>query len=437
VSSTRSIEKEEAMSQVVEKGVAAGYDVRPFLDGVVAFYHDMHQHAELSMQEFRTQASIIEALADLPVTVRKCGGTGLEIVLRNGAGPVLAMRGDIDGLPLAETTGLPYASTSVGTLPDGTSTPVMHACGHDVHASAVLGALRWLDARRDRWAGTMVAVFQPGEETSEGALAMIEDGLFAECGLPDAMFGHHVTTAPIGDFLVRPGYFLAQQRSWRVSVEGVGGTTARPHLARDPIVAAAGMILRLHTIAADEVDPFRMGIVTVAAVQAGSRDNIIPELATFTVTARNYEPEVGQILAAAIERVVLGEAAASGVTARIEEISDTPAVWNDPGLHTLVEGALGAVFGAEAVRPPADPLPATDDFCEYHLRLGIPTFIWDFGCQDPALFAAGVPVARNHASGFAPHPTDAVAIATVAAVAVLCEGFGALRPSSSATPLTP
>lgn len=381
------------------------------LEDALALYRDLHRHPELSGQEHRTQARLIEALATTSASVRPCGGTGLVAVLRNGHGPVVAMRADTDALPMVEDTALPYASANDG---------VMHACGHDVHAAALVGAICALDAERDVWTGTLVGIFQPAEETGRGAVAMLDDGLFDATGLPDVVLGQHVTAAPIGRLIVRPGWFLSAQRSWRVVVRGVGGHASRPHLATDAVVAAVAMAYRLQTVVSREIDPFRMAVLTVATFHAGAKENVIPAEAVFTVSTRSYEPAIAARVEEAFRRIVHGEAAASGVDVEIEQISAIPACWNDPVENDRVAAALTAVFGADAVAPPSDPLPASDDFGRYAERLGVPSVIWNFGVQDPALHAVGAPPApRNHDARFAPHPTEAVRVGLEGAVAVL------------------
>jgi len=386
-------------------------------DDALALYRDLHAHPELSGQERRTQSVLRAALASTAATVRVCGGTGLEVVLQNERGdglrrlgPVVGFRADIDALPLQEDTGLPYASVHPG---------VMHACGHDVHTAALVGAMRWLDAHREAWSGTLVGVFQPAEETGAGALAMLDDGLFGITGPPEVMFGQHVTSAPLGRLLVRPGWFLSAQRSWRITVTGVGGHASRPHLATDALLAAVSMVSRLQTVVSREVDPFRMAVLSVASFHAGTKENVIPAQAVFTVSARAYEPEVAERIRTSMLRILHGEAAVGGVEVQVEEISHLPAVFNDPTENDRVSAALAEVFGAQAVVPPTDPLPASDDFSRYAERLGVPSVIWNFGVNDPARSADGEPVPRNHDARFAPHPTGALHVGIAGALAVL------------------
>jgi len=408
-----------AAAAALARAAAGGVDVRPVLPAVTALYHHLHAHPELSGAEHATQQRVVEALAGTDVTVRACGGTGLVAVLRNGDGPVVALRGDTDALPIEEETGLPYASAATGVLADGTVVPVMHACGHDVHTAALVGALLHLDAHRDGWAGTVVGVFQPAEETGAGAVAMIEDGLFDETGPPDVVYGQHVTSAPVGQVVARPGWFLSHQRSWRITVEGVGGHASRPHLAKDPVVAAASMVVGLQTVVSRAVDPFRMAVLTVGTIHGGTKENVIPREVVLTVSTRTYEAEVAATVEESLRRVVEGEALAAGVDVRVEPISDIPACYNDPAETARAAGALATAFGADAIVAPADPFPAADDFSQYGARLGVPTVIWNFGVQDASLFGPGLTPPRNHDGRFAPHPTDAVAVGTLAAVTAL------------------
>jgi len=392
--------------------VGEGIDVT-VLDESLALYRDLHRHPELAGEEHRTQTAVAAALAGTGAEVRPCGGTGLVAVLRNGPGPLVAMRADTDALPLHEDTGLPYASEHPG---------VMHACGHDVHTASLVGAMTQLDRDRDSWSGTLVGVFQPAEENGAGALAMLDDGLFDDTGIPEVFLGQHVAAAPLGRLIVREGWFLSAHRSWRVTLRGVGGSGCRPHLARDVVVAAAHMIVRLQTVVSRELDPFRMAVLTIGDLHAGVKASVIPSEAVFTVSSHTYEPEVAERVREAVLRIVHAEAAASGVEVGIEqdpEITGIPATWNDPTENARAAAALASVFGAEAVVPPQDPLPASDDFSRYAERHGIPSVIWNFGVQDPALHAAAEPAPRNHDARFAPHPTGAVEVGIAAAVAVL------------------
>jgi hippurate hydrolase len=410
---------------MLERVERLGKALGQVLPAALELYRDLHRHPELSMREHRTQTQIRAALSATTATVRSCAGTGLVATLRNGDGPVVAMRADTDALPIRETTGLPYASV-VEAESAGGRVPVMHACGHDVHTAAMVAATAHLDQNRDSWTGTLVALFQPGEETGVGAATMIGDGCFDDTGVPDVILAQHVTSRPAGQFLCRPGYFLSHAQAWMVTVDGHGGHASRPHLAQDPIVAAAAMITRLQTIVSREVDPFRMAVVSIGSIHGGDSANVIPSQVTFTVMSRSYETQIGEHIAAAVHRIIDGEAATAGVRARIEALTEIPPCWNDPAETAVAVAALTPLFGADAVLNPADPLPASDDFSQYAKLLGIPSAIWNFGCLDPAVVASGGPIPRNHTGGFAPHPTAAVTVGAVAAVAVLTRRFQAL-----------
>lgn len=406
------------VAAVLDRAAEQGIDPAWLKDEVVEFYRDLHRYPELSGTEYRTQWAIGEALAVADVWFQECTPSGLVAVLRNGPGPVVWVRADTDALPLTEQTGLPYASTVTQELPDGSVVGVMHACGHDVHTAALVGCLRQLDRERDGWSGTVVGIFQPAEETGRGALAMLDELLNGEPAehvpRPDVVYAQHVTSAPLGRVVCRPGWFLSHQRSWRVTVQGRGGHASRPHLARDPIVAAASMVGALQTVVSRAVDPFRMAVLTVGTFHAGTKENIIPSEAVFTVSARTYEPEVSQVVEETMRRILEGEAAAHGVSIRIEEVSDIPACYNDPAATSQVADALTGVFGDDVVAPP-DPFPAADDFCHYARVLGVPAVIWNFGVQAAELFDGDEPPPRNHDARFAPHPEHAVTLGVVAA----------------------
>lgn len=405
----------ESTPGLLRRAAEAGTDLADELPGVLALYRDLHAHPELSGEEHRTRRAVAEALADVDATVHEAAGTGLVVVLRNGPGPVVGMRADTDALPLEEATGLPYASTRAG---------VMHACGHDVHTAALVGALRHLDRTRTSWSGTVVGIFQPAEETGRGGEAVVAEllpgGALAEVvPTPELVLAQHVTSAPLGRVVCRPGWFLSHQRSWRVTVRGLGGHASRPHLAHDPIVAAASMVGALQTVVSRAVDPFRMAVLTVGTIHGGTKENVIPAEVEMKVSARAYEPEVAATIEATMRRVLEGEAAAHGVAVDVERISDIPACFNDPSLAAAVTASLAPVFGAEHVVAPADPFPAADDFSRYGPGLGVPTLIWNFGVQDAALFEGGAPPPRNHDARFAPHPEHAVALGMLAAVTAL------------------
>lgn len=274
-------------------------------------YRHLHANPELSFQETETAALIERRLSDAGYRVSRIGG-GVVGVLTNGTGPVVLFRADMDALPVREATGLPYASTRTATDASGADVPVMHACGHDVHVTAALGAAQLMARAREGWHGTYVALFQPAEETGAGALAMVDGGLAGLIPLPDIALGQHVLTSPeAGQVGVAAGPVLSTAASVRIVVHGVGSHGSMPHLSVDPVVLASAIVVRLQTIVARETSPAEFAVVTVGSVQAGTKANIIPDRATLLVNVRAYDGAVRDRLLAAIERIVRAESAAS------------------------------------------------------------------------------------------------------------------------------
>lgn len=276
---------------------------------VLQTYKDLHAHPELSMQEHATADRIAAELTGLGVDSFRCGGTGVVAVVRNGEGPVVAFRADSDGLPIAEDTGLPYASHATGTMPDGTQVPVMHGCGHDVHVSSALGAVRVLTEHLDAWSGTVVFIFQPGEETAQGARALLDDGLWDKVPRPQVVLGQHVGPIPYKTVRITPGPAMAIADSLAITLVGKQSHGSQPQDSIDPVVLGAAVVQRLQGIVSREVDPHDSAVVTVGTFHAGLKDNIIPDRAELTVNVRTFRPEVREKVLAAIERIVRGEAA--------------------------------------------------------------------------------------------------------------------------------
>lgn len=251
-----------------------------------ALYRHLHRNPELSMQEYATQERLEQELTALGVEHFRCGGTGVVGLLRNGEGPVVAFRADTDALPIREETDLDYASEATGVLGDGTEVPVMHGCGHDVHMVSLLGAVRVLLRERHRWSGTLVVIFQPGEGVAAGARAMIVDGLWSRAPLPEVVLGQHVAPGQAGIFRVVRGTATAMADSLKVTVRGRQTHGSQPQDGRDPIVAAAAMVMRLQTVVSREISPLESAVVTVGTFHAGLKENIIPESAEFTLNIR-------------------------------------------------------------------------------------------------------------------------------------------------------
>ena len=374
-------------------------------------YRDLHAHPELSYVETRTAAVVTSRLAALGAEVTEgVGGTGVVGVLRNGAGPTVLLRADMDALPVAEQTGLPYASTVRGTDPDGNDVPVMHACGHDMHVTCLLGALDLLAGARSAWTGTVLAVFQPAEEVGGGAQGMVAAGLFDRFGIPDVVLGQHVAPIPAGILGVHAGPAFAASDSLHVRMFGRGGHGARPETTVDPVVMAAATVLRLQTVVSREVAAADTAVVTISSLRAGTKDNIIPDEAEFTVNVRTYTQPVRERVLAAVARIIQAEAVAAGAE-RAPEITVTdafPVLHNDPAAVDRTVAAFRAAFGEQRVVDPG-PVSASEDFGVFGTASGSPSCYWLFGGIDGATFFAAAQagttdrdVPSNHSPFFAP-----------------------------------
>jgi hippurate hydrolase len=397
--------------------------------GLVELYRDLHAHPELSFAEFRTAKEVARRLTALGADVTtEVGGTGVVGVLRNGAGPTVYLRADMDALPVAEQTGLPYASTARGTSPDGDDVPVMHACGHDMHVTCLLGAVELLAAGRDSWTGTLVAVFQPAEELGSGAQRMIDDGLFDRVGTPDVVLGQHVAPAPAGMAGAHPGPAFAATDSMRVHLYGRGGHGSRPETTIDPVVMAAATVLRLQTVVSREVAGADTAVVTVGSMRAGTKENVIPDDAELRINIRSYQPAVRDRVIAAVQRIIRAEATASGAE-REPDITLTdsfPVLFNDPAATERTMSALRSTLGEDRVLDPG-PVTGSEDFGLFATAAGVPGCYWLFGGTEPAAWLAANEagtldrdVPSNHSPFFAPvpQPTIDTGVSTLVGVAL-------------------
>ena len=377
-------------------------------------YRELHAHPELSMQEHATAALLEQRLTALGIENFRCGGTGVVGVLRNGDGPTVAFRADTDGLPLAEDTGLDYASTATGRLEDGTEVPVMHGCGHDTHMTALLTAAELLAGAREAWAGTVVLIFQPGEETAAGARAMLEDGLWERAPLPEVVLGQHVMPSRAGTVSWAAGDVMAMADSWRVTVHGKGAHASQPQDATDPIVLGAHMITRIQTIVSREIDARRAAVVTVATFHGGLKENIIPASAEFTLNVRTFDPAVRDHVLGALRRIIAAEAAASGAPEpTIEELSTFPSNYNDPAATAALVERFREVLGEDNVVE-VEPMMGSEDFGALGAAIGVPSVFWMFGGHDGAVLEGEGPVPVNHSPFFAPaiEPTLSTGVRT-------------------------
>lgn len=347
--------------------------IRADMPQLLALYRDIHAHPELSMQEVRTPALLAPEMRKLGFEVTEhVGKTGVVAVMKNGPGPVLLIRADMDALPVKEQTGLPFASTVMGKLPDGTPTPVMHACGHDTHVATWLGTARRLAAMKGQWSGTLVMILQPGEELVMGAQAMLDDGLFTRFPKPDYLLAFHDSASlPAGVIGVTPGYVLANVDTVDVDVKGVGGHGAYPQNTKDPIVLASRIVTSLQTLVSRENDPQQPAVVTVGSFHAGTKSNIIPDDAKLALTVRSYNPETRRLLLDGIQRIVRGEAIAAGMpedrmpTVEVEQPS-ADATFNTPELSARLTRLFESHFGSGRVVDPK-PVMAAEDFSRYWL----------------------------------------------------------------------
>lgn len=401
-----------------------------------ALYLDLHQHPELSSHEVQTAAKVAAKLRGFGYQVTEnVGGTGIVAVMKNGAGPTIMLRTELDALPVEEKTGLPYASKVHANDDSGHDVPVMHACGHDLHMASLIGTAQIMAQTKSTWHGTLVIIGQPAEETISGAKRMVDDGLMTRFPKPDVIVALHVgNSLPAGKVGVTPGYQSSNADSIRITIFGKGGHGAAPHTTIDPIVLGAKIVLALQTIASREVKPGEPAVVTVGYFQAGVKNNIIPDQAQLGITVRTVNPEVRKQVVAAIDRIVKGEAEAAGVV-RLPEVvhyEATDAVYNDPALAQRLTAVLEAAVGKNNVEQL--PLNMTSEDFSVFVEQGVPGFYFALGGANPEKFveakASGKNLPSNHSPLFAPDAPPAIATGITAEVAVLRNLF-----SSSAADL--
>jgi amidohydrolase len=409
-------------------------DIAKDLPSLMTLYRDLHANPELSFQEFQTATKLAAEARRLGFDVtEKIGKTGVVAVLKNGAGPVVMIRADMDGLPVEEQTGLPFSSKARGVSKSGTESGIMHACGHDTHMSAWIGTARQLAANRDGWAGTLVMILQPAEEIGKGAKAMLDDGLYTRFPRPDFVIGFHdAAQFPAGMIGYSVGYALANVDSVEIKVRGVGGHGAYPHTTKDPIVLASRIVGSLQQLISREIDPQDAAVVTVGSFHAGTKHNIIPDEATLLLTVRSYSSETRRKLLDGIARISKGEAIAAGVPedrmpiVKIAEDEFTPATYNTPKLTNDMANLFKVRFSDNQVMN-TPPVMGGEDFSQFYIadKANIESMIFWVGGVPQADFDAaksgGKPLPSLHSPYWKPDAEKVIAVATEALSAAAIE----------------
>lgn len=408
--------------------VKADYDQR-----LAALVDWFHRNPELSYMETRTAARMAKELRAIPgiEVTEKVGGTGVVGVMKNGTGPTVLVRADMDGLPLKEASGLANASTAVQTGIDGVASPVMHACGHDVHITSLVGTALRLAAMKSDWRGTVVFVVQPAEERIGGARKMLEDGLYTRFPKPDYALAFHVSSAfPTGTLVADPGIRYSSSDSVDITIHGVGGHGASPHQTKDPVVMGAEIVMALQTLVSREIAPLSPGVVTVGAFHAGSKHNIISDRATLQLTVRSDDEAVRKTLLDGIKRIAQNVGRMNGMPEdRLPEVAlsveSTPVTINDAALTARMRAAFITAFGADVLKSPPRTGMGAEDFAYFvQPELGVPGFYFNVGGTPQQAFdaakAGGPPVPGHHSPLFKVEAEPSVRLGTEAmTVAVL------------------
>ncbi|MHA7684010.1 M20 family metallopeptidase [Cupriavidus sp. PET2-C1] len=379
-----------------------------------AIYKDIHQHPELSMQEVRTAKLAAEFIETLGYEVtRAVGVTGVVGVLRNGEGPTVMLRADMDALPMAENTGLPYASTVKAKDEDGVEVGVAHSCGHDLHVTWLMGASRIFAEHRDAWKGTVMLVFQPGEEVGRGAASMVQDWGEGRFPKPDIILGQHVMVGLSGTVCYRPGVILSAGDSLKIKLFGRGSHGSQPQTAIDPVIMAAATTLRLQTIVSREISPLDNAVLTIGSLQAGTKENIIPDDATIKLNMRTFDEDVREYMLSSVKRICCAECDASNAERPPEftTLSSYPLTENDDASTRKIAAAFNAQFGDRAYE--TAPASASEDFSIFGRTWNVPYVFWFVGGTDPSVYAQAKKdkqinrIPSNHSPRFAPviHPT--------------------------------
>ncbi|GMN13684.1 amidohydrolase [Altererythrobacter sp. MTPC7] len=398
------------------------------------FVH-FHQNPELSFLESNTAARMASELRAAGLTVTEgVGGTGVVGMLENGDGPLILLRADMDGLPVEEKSGLDYASTATQTGQDGKEYPVMHACGHDVHITSMVGTARALAAAKDDWSGTLMFVVQPAEERVGGAKAMMADGLYERFGTPDYALAFHVTSLlPTGQLSASEGIQYSSADSVDIMVPGIGAHGAAPHMGKDPVYIGSQIVTAMQSIVSREVGPLSPAVITVGSFQAGSKHNIISDRANLQVTVRANDEETRAQLLSAIERVAVGIGKAHGLPdelpVQVTVSEGTPVTNNDPALAKRLNGVFREAFGEGTFRDFEQTTMGAEDFSYFvEEDTGVPGYYFAVGGTPPEAFAAaeagGPPVPSHHSPLFKIAPRESVTLGTQAMVAAVMDLAG-------------
>jgi amidohydrolase len=404
------------------------------LSSLMEIYRDLHANPELSFQEVRTAGKLAAEAKRLGFEVtEKVGQTGVVAVMKNGPGPVVMVRADMDGLPVIEQTGLPFASKARGVSKSGTETGIMHACGHDTHMTAWVGAARQLVANKTKWSGTLVMILQPAEEIGAGAKAMLADGLYTRFPKPKYVIGFHdAAQFPAGTIGYSSGWALANVDSVDIKVKGVGGHGAYPHTTKDPVVLASRIVTSLQTLVSREVDPQDAAVVTVGSIHGGAKHNIISDEVTMLLTVRSYSDETRRLLLDGIRRIAKGEAIAAGMPedkmpeVSINEAEFTPATFNTEALTARMAASFKTRFGKDRVVE-TKPVMGGEDFSQFYRadKANVESLIFWVGgvpqAEYDAAMKGGKPLPSLHSPFWAPDAEKVVATGAEALAAAAME----------------
>lgn len=372
-------------------------------------YKDIHRNPELSMEEFRTAKIVADYLTKYQYEVSMgIGVTGVVGLMKNGKGPTVMLRADMDALPVKEATGLPYSSIKVARDEDGIEVGVSHVCGHDLHVTWLMGAARLFSEQRDKWKGTLLVVFQPGEEVGRGAQSMIDDGMIDRFPKPDIILGQHVMVGESGTVGYHSGAILSAGNSLKVKIFGRGAHGSQPQTSIDPVIMAAATTMRLQTIISREIAPIENAVLTIGALQAGTKENIIPDDATLKLNIRTFDDSVRDHILAAVKRICCAECAASNAPRDPEftTLDSYPVTENDAVATSKVAEAFSAQFGDKSYE--TKPASASEDFSVFGRNWKVPYVFWFVGGTDPETFREAQKnnkinsIPSNHSPKFAP-----------------------------------